>query len=166
LTGSLFSPVYRKRNYRWAKVMDSDGLLVSYRKVHAGEGGAPVTDVRLLLGVVVQSEDSTSQTKPNPLGKAALPSVPNGIWVDLKGEGRRRIDRVLVVFVLPEGAAPSRRKRFMTAKRNVENAADLMLHAVAVAPVRRGASAGSVAAAIMKLARPFLVGAGRPVVTA
>ena len=30
----------------------------------------------MLMGVVVQSEDSTSQTKPNPFGKAALPQYP------------------------------------------------------------------------------------------
>ena len=89
-SGSLFSPVYRDGKYKWIKVMDSDGLLIARRRVHPGEGGDPSTPVSLLLGVVVQSEDATSQTKPNPLGKAALSSVPYGIWVDTN-DGRQRL---------------------------------------------------------------------------
>lgn len=160
-SGSLFSPVYRGGKYSWLKVMDSDGLVLCTRPVHDQEGGAPIHSVSLLLGAVFQSEDSTAQTKPNPLGKSALAHVPNGVWVDLKSGERRRLDRVVVVFVLPDGAGAQRQKAFTTASRNVKNAADLMPDAVAVT-VRRGASAATIADELVREVRPFLVGRGRP----
>jgi len=161
-SGSLFTPVFKSGAYKWAKVMDSDGLLVAERAVGEGvdAGAAPPQAVKLLVGVVIQSEDATSQTKPNPLGKAALAHVPNGVWVDLAGV-RRRLDRVHVVFVLPKGAAPKHAKRFATAKRNVENAAALMLDAHPF-PVARGASAAKIEATLGEFVRPFFKGPGRP----
>jgi len=68
------------------KVMDSDGLLVGRRRVKDGEGAKPTEEVNLFIGVVIQSEDSTSQTKPNPFGKAAIGTIRDGIWVDLIDE--------------------------------------------------------------------------------
>jgi hypothetical protein len=156
----LYTPLYRSGKYVWAKVFDSDGTLISSRPVHSGEGAAS-GDVRLLLGAVIQSEDSTSQTKPNPLGKAALPHVPNGIWADMSDGERRRFDRVVVVFVLPKGAAAKHKKPFETARRNVLNASDIMTGAVTV-EVPRGAGADDIASAIGDEIRPFLVGKGRP----
>src|SRR5690554_5485387 len=93
-TSCLYTPTYESGKYVWLKLMDSDGTLLSERPVRAklGEGSAPPAETRLLLGVIVQSEDSTSQTKPNPLGKAALPHVPNGVWVDTEEGLRRRLD--------------------------------------------------------------------------
>lgn len=160
-SGSLFSPVFRGTGYVWAKVMDADGLLVAERTVKDGEGGAPSDPVKLLIGVVVQSEEATSQTKPNPLGKASLGHIPNGVWVDLAGGGRRRIDRVLVVFVLPKGAAASQQAKYATAKRNVENAADFMPDALAV-EVPRGESAATIAKTLRRVVRRFFKGPGRP----
>lgn len=160
-SGSLFSPVFRDRKYRWIKVMDSDGLLVSPRRVADDEGRSPAMPVDMFMGVVVQGEDATSQGKPNPVGKAALSHVPNGIWVDLSKRGRHRLDGVLVVFVLPEGAAPRRQARFQRAKRNVQNASDLMPGAKSVV-VPRGASASAIAKALRSAVRGFLVGTGRP----
>jgi len=160
-SGSLFSPIFVGATYTWSKVMESDGLLVAPRIVKAGEGGPPDEQVEILLGVIVQSEDATSQTKPNPLGKAALGHVPNGIWVDIADEGRRRLDRVLIVFVLPKGAAFDRQASFATAKRNVENAAALMTD-VKVIEIARGESATTITKHLRDAARPFLRGRGRP----
>lgn len=160
-SGSLFSPVFSSGAYRWAKVMDSDGLLIAARPVAEGEGGAPAEPVELLVGVIVQSEEATSQTKPNPLGKASLAHIPNGIWVDLEEDGRRRLDRVLVLLVVPKGAAPKHQKKFATAKRNVENAAALMPDAQSLA-VNRGRSAAKLQADLKATVRPFFKGPGRP----
>lgn len=102
-SGSLYSPVYRDGKYVWAKVMDSDGLFVTERIIHDDEGAALPFASHLLLGAIIQSEDSTSQSKPNPLGKASLGHVPNGIWVNTTDGRRRRLDRVQIVFVLPKG---------------------------------------------------------------
>ena len=143
--------------------MDSDGLLVTKRAIHEGEGATSDNGTTLLLGVVIQSEDSTSQTKPNPLGKAAVGHLPFGVWVNAN-EGRLRLDRIQVLFVLPKGAAPSKATKFHTAKRNVENAADMMPDALAV-EVPRGISEANLRAEILKRVRPFLRGRGRPLGT-
>ncbi len=165
-SGSLFTPVFESGKYLWAKVMDSDGLFVAERSVVQGTsaGAAPAQSVALLVGVVVQSEDATSQTKPNPLGKAALPHLPNGVWVDLDDGQRRRLDRVHVLFVLPKGAAPKHVKSFATAKRNVENAAAFMPDAYSL-PVPRGASTATLLSALRTHVRPFFKGRGRPKAT-
>jgi hypothetical protein len=161
-SGSLFSPVFRGGNYLWVKVMDSDGLLVGKRKVKAGEGVAPTDDIELLIGVVIQSEDATSQTKPNPLGKAAIAHVSNGIWIDVEGQGRRRLDQLFVLMILPEGASSKHRKMFDTAKRNVENAAGMMPECDTLV-VPRGISTVSLIEKIKKKVRPRFKGRGRPI---
>ena len=160
-SGSMFSPVMRGNDYEWIKLMDSDGLLVAPRTVKAGEGAPPLKNVEILVGVVVQSEDATSQTKPNPFGKAAIGHVGNGVWVDIKGEGRRRLDRVHVLMLLPRGSSGTRRKKFNTAKRNVQNAADLMPDCESL-EVPRGISGEALCEAIRKQVRPWFKGRGRP----
>lgn len=141
--------------------MDSDGLLVGRRRVKDGEGAKPAKEVNLFIGVVIQSEDSTSQTKPNPFGKAAIGTIRDGIWVDLKGEGRVRLDRAYVLFVLPEGAPTNEKKKFETAKRNVKNAADAMPDAESI-EFARGVSTANLKTGITKKARRWLKGRGRP----
>lgn len=159
--GSLFTPIFASGSYTWAKVLDSDGLMLAPRIVKDGEGGKPAKPVELLLGVVVQSEEATSQTKPNPLGKAAIAQIPNGVWVNVKGEGRRRLDRVMTLFVVPKGAAPKKAKKFKVAKRNVENAAAFMPDAEPLV-VPRGDSAKKLATKLKKAVRKFFKGPGRP----
>jgi hypothetical protein len=159
-SGSLFSPVFRS-DYEWLKVMDSDGMLVAPRKVKNREGANPTSEIELLIGVVIQSEDATSQTKPNPIGKAAIGHVVNGIWVDVENEGRKRLDRIHVLMLLPKGAAPKQQKPFATAKRNVENAADMMPDCETLI-VSRGISGDELAKTIKKTVRPWFKGRGRP----
>lgn len=141
--------------------MDSDGLLIRKRTVSDGEGASPANTVELRIGVVIQSEDTTSQTKPNPFGKAAIGTVRNGIWVDLKTEGRVRLDRTYVLFLLPKGAPAKERKSFETAKRNVENAADAMPDAEFI-EVKRGASTTDLENEVKKKSLRWLRGSGRP----
>lgn len=52
-SGSLYSPVYRSGQYSWAKVMDSDGLFVSQRKIHDDENAGTTSESHLLLGVII-----------------------------------------------------------------------------------------------------------------
>jgi hypothetical protein len=125
-SGSLFSQIPRQGAHLWLKLTDSDGLLVSRRSVRAVSAGAPENQVRLLVGIILQSEDSTSTSKPNPLGKAAIASSRNGVWVDLAELGRRRLDRLHVPMLLPSESVPQHRRRPSTQQRNVETAAALM----------------------------------------
>lgn len=157
----LYSPVQRGDHYVWIKLMDSDGTLVGPRLVTDGEGASPDSLVDLLIGVVIQCEDSTSQTKPNPIGKAAIEHARNGVWVDLLGEGRRRLDRVHVLMVLPKGAAHGEKRKFATAKRNVTNAADLMPDCESL-EVPRGISSDKLAKEVKKKIRAWFKGRGRP----
>lgn len=157
---SLYSPVYRSGKYAWAKVMVSDGVLLAHRPVHNDEGAKTSSKTELLVGVVLQSEDATSQTKSNPLGKAAIAHIRYGIWVTVKGS-RRRIDRLVVAFVLPKGASAKDKKSFATARRNVLNASEMMPDAVSV-EVARGVSASKLAGVLTRQLRPVLVGRGRP----
>ena len=160
-SGSLFTPILRGDNYEWVKVMDSDGTLAGPRKVTAGEGAEPESEVELLIGVVLQSEDTTTKTKPNPIGKASLGHVKNGIWVDVAKEGRRRLDRVHVLMVVPKGAVPKLQKDFLTAQRNVLNAADMMPDCE-VLIVERGVSASDLVKEVKKKVRKNFKGRGRP----
>ncbi|MBB5877627.1 hypothetical protein [Xanthomonas sp. 3498] len=160
-SNSLYTPLYAAGKYRWMKVMESDGTLVAWRTVSGGDGRQPVEATHLTFGVVIQSEDATSQVKANPLGKAFLTKISTGIFVDLSDGSRRRIDNLLVVFVLPKGAAAHRQKTFARAKKYVNNTAELVEDVVAI-EVPRGASAEDIKLAIIEEVRPFLFGAGRP----
>lgn len=159
---SLFSPVLRSGKYVWVKVMDSDGTLIARRMVEQdGEGAVPAEPVDLLIGIVLQCEDSTSQTKPNPIGKASIDHIPTGIWVDLERDGRRRLDLVYILFIVPKGARPKDRAKFSTAKRNSANAAELMPNCDCL-EVKRQVSAKELAAMIRKQVRKRFRGRGRP----
>ncbi len=79
--------------------MDSDGLLVKEREVVRESPREHEANLR--IGVIVQSEFTTSLSKPNPFGKALVNMLPFGIWVDLRDEVRIRLDRVYVLFVPP-----------------------------------------------------------------
>ena len=160
-SNSLYTPLYTSGKYRWMKVMESDGTLVAWRPVNGGDGKEPAQTTNLMFGVVIQSEDATSQVKANPLGKAFLTTIWTGIFVDLSDGTRRRVDNLLVVFVLPKGADARRKKAFTRAKKYVENTADLVDDVVAI-EVPRGASAEDIKASIIEEIRPFLFGAGRP----
>lgn len=160
-SGSLFTPVLRSGKYEWLKVMDSDGTLAGPREAKGGEGAEPKFKVELLIGVVLQSEEATSQTKPNPIGKASLGHVKNGIWIDVVNEGRKRLDRVHVLMLVPKGAAPKYQKSFKTAKQNVQNAADMMPDCE-VTFVDRGISAKKLRDLIKTKVRPWFKGRGRP----
>ena len=160
-SGSLFSPMLRRGAYEWTKLMDSDGLLVSRRPIRAASGRPPKNQVHLLIGVILQSEDSTSMNKPSPFGKAAIGHVRNGVWVDLAGLGRRRPDRVYVLLLLPSGSAPKHRRSLLTRQRNVETAAALMPDCDTLT-LDRGLSAKGIASELTEQTRGWLRGRGRP----
>lgn len=155
--GSLYSPVFSGKRYEWLKVMDSDGLLVAPRRCEGISLSAPVD---LLLGTVIQSEETTSLTKPNPIGKAALPHIQNGIWVKVGGS-LRRLDRIQILFVVPKGTAQHHRKRFETTEANVLAAAALMPDTVALV-IDRGWNASKIAEELKATVRSFFKGPGRP----
>ena len=83
----LFTPYWKKGGtYAWMSPMDTDGLLVCERQVTGGTTtGVPpkyVLTPSPLLAVVLQTEEATGKTKPNPYGKASVVNVPLGLWVD------------------------------------------------------------------------------------
>jgi len=76
-------------------------------------------------------------------------------------EAPASLDFVLVLLVVPKGAAPDKQKQFNTAKRNTRNAADV-LPGSEVLEVSRGISAQDLAKEIRKAVRSFFRGPGRP----
>lgn len=159
----LYTPVWRDKAYRWISPMDSDGLLLKERKIHEGEEPPPA-EVKMRVGVIIQSEFTTSATKPNPFGKALVGSVPLGVWVDVvDGDGARRVrlDQTFVLFILPNAKAWAKKKISDTARNYVENATDASGYAH-VLEVDQGTSAKELAKAISARVRPWLIGAGRP----
>lgn len=152
---TLYTPVWRNHAYRWESPMESDGLLVRSRNVLGGRQD----EDSIRIGVVIQSEYATSQTKPNPFGKALIEVLPLGVWVDLLEFGRVRLDRVYVLFVLPTLA--NRVSESDTARRNVVNAAEAARDAH-ILRVRAGDSAAKLSRALRGEVRRWLKGAGRP----
>ena len=161
---SLYTPVRRGGAYEWIRLMDSDGLLVTTKKVQWGAKDEDVSELR--IGVVIQSESSTSLTKPNAFGKALVGKLPLGIWVDVKardnGERRRvRLDHAYVLFVLPTPAAKEKAKIASKAAQNVANALEAA-DDVHVLPIPMGSAASKMAELIESTVRGWLVGRGRP----
>lgn len=157
----LFTPVFERRNYRWAVAMDSDGILAAERKIEDGEAKKTDQEQILFVGVLIQSEYTTSNTKPNPFGKAAVAKVPFGVWMDTKNGKRVRLDRVHILFVLPKFVAPKYKRAFETVRRNVENAAGAMQD-VEVIELQRGWGKQEVARRLKEHVRKWLKGVGRP----
>ena len=157
----LFTPVFENRSYRWAIAMDSDGILAAERRIAGGEANEPHNRQILCVGVLIQSEYTTSNTKPNPFGKAAVGKVPFGVWFDTQDGNRVRLDRVHILFVLPKFVAPQYKKGFQTVKRNVENAA-AALPDVEVVVLERGWGKNEVARRLKRHVRKWLKGVGRP----
>lgn len=161
----LYSPVYKGGKFIWVRLLGSDGILARERyTVASDEGGREP----IVVAVVVQSEQATSATKPNPLGKAAAALAPLGLWADFKKRNgnkvqveRRRLDVIRVLLLLPKPAALDRQSAFETARQNVQNVVDTVVHAESQeAP--QGAKPDAIESAIMSNARRWLFGKGRP----
>jgi hypothetical protein len=163
----LFTPVWRDRKYRWISPMDSDGLLVKRRRVELPKTTIPRSKTYLQIGVIIQSEFTTSIAKANPFGKALISALPSGVWVDLsqidrkkvKRARRIRLDRIFVLFVLPHSTGQGHISK--AARANVTNAMEASVESEII-EVEKGASTQTLADQLMKEVRPWLIGAGRP----
>jgi hypothetical protein len=90
------------------------------------------------------------------------------VWVDLtrvdrhgkKRVRRTRLDRIFVLFVLPV-ATDHRINISKAARTNVINALEASIDSEAI-EVAKGASAQTLADALVQKVRPWLIGAGRP----
>ena len=160
----LWSLTYKGGKYVWVKIMGSDGLLLASRRTAKAQDKAG-SQRTIRVGVVIQCEQTTSQTKPNPFGKASISQVPFGVWVDVKeSKGktvRRRLDVVNVALVAPEPASVQAKKKFKIVERNLEGVADLLVD-TKVIPIAQGAGARIIQSELMKVFRGFLKGPGKP----
>jgi|GEM_PF-3506608 len=159
-SANLFSPVYISGKYEWITLVATDGLLVSERLIGKGTPQART----ILVGVIIQSEQATSQTKPNPLGKAAAVMTPLGLWVDLKRdkvESRERLDVVKTFLVVPKPSDAKRKVKHAAVWQNVKNVADTVDHA-SMLELNQGDSSDKIAQKVMDESRRFLLGKGRP----
>lgn len=170
-TRRLYTPFWKKgKTYGWMSPMDTDGMLVSERGVDGGPADAPnkVRVSPLLVGVIIQSEEATGKTKPNPYGKAAVVNAPLGLWVDricnvaptdgvitkpTTEMARVRLDHVWVLFVAPNDIPElvSNLEVVTTAHRDSW-----------YLPFPRATLPNAMATRIEADVRGFLVGKGRP----
>jgi len=159
---NLYSLVYKGGKYQWLTLVGSDGLLLAHR-----ETDEPTRNV--LVGVAIQSEQSTSQTKPNPLGKAAAGMTPLGLWVDVREKNqppntpyqRRRLDVVHVLLVVPRPTDQRRLAKHPTVLQNVKNVVSTVENAHFL-ELQQGNNANTIANALLRTIRPWLFGRGRP----
>jgi hypothetical protein len=143
----------------WMSPMDTDGLLVRERRVK--DGDAPpkfAVTYPSLLGVIIQVEETTARTRPNPYGKAGVVNVPLGLWVDRWYEPdqtwmRERLTHAWVLFVTRDDLA--------YVISNLENVRAANRDAYYCA-VKAKASTAQIKAALRKQVYAYLVGVGRP----
>lgn len=166
----IYTPVWQDRAYRWYSPMDTDGILYGERKVLGGEdfdGETSLSEPSFIrVGVILQSEHSTSLTKPNPFGKAFVTELPLGVWVDLKKQSidqpaqRVRLDEVYVLFIVPKATSLKKKGTSKTAAKNVKLAAEVSTNAWFIG-VEQKASEADIAKQITKIVNPWLRGTGR-----
>jgi hypothetical protein len=156
----LYSLVYKGGKYQWITLVATDGLLIS--EWHTDDATGPKR--KILVGVVIQSEQSTSQTKPNPLGKAAAALTPLGLWVDIKRDGkssRERLDVSQVLLLVPEPSDAERKKKHPMVRQNVKNVVDTVEQAHML-ELKQGANSTEIASQLADETRRWLFGRGRP----
>lgn len=128
---TLCTPMKIDGKWKWMSFCESDGILARFLDVAKGEVAKPDTCSEVLAGVMIESEESTSDSLLNPWGKSCIPSIPNGVWIDLKDQhGRKRhvltIVEIILVTPEPKSTTASTQKKFRTRKsilQRVESAA-------------------------------------------
>lgn len=156
----LYSLVYKGGKYQWITLVATDGLLLS--EWHTDKTTGPKR--KILVGVVIQSEQSTSQTKPNPLGKAAAAMTPLGLWVDIKRDSkpsRERLDVTQVLLLVPEPTDAERKKKHPMVRQNVKNVVDTVEQAH-ILELKQGENSAQIASKLGNETRRWLFGRGRP----
>jgi len=165
-TWRLYTPYWKSGTYKWMSPMDTDGLLVHEREASGGPTGAkPPIGVKvppLLIGVVVQVEEATGHTKPNPFGKASVVNVPLGLWIDraeydamgtFVRHARARLDHAWVLFVTRDNLVGVRRNLGVVTTTNRDSW---------TLAFDQNATANVIANGIERDVRGFLKGRGRP----
>jgi hypothetical protein len=147
--------------YQWKLVQNADGLLIASRNVGPSQDYQP-NKTSILIGVVIQSEFMTADTKPNPQGKASVSHVETGLWICRANDNQMlRIDIPRVLFVLPKGASPKKRKKYKTTLENVSQAAALHGNSKLLT-VPRGISAKRLSKKLYGQVKDLLKVVGRP----
>lgn len=140
--------------------MDTDGILLHRRRVLPGDSEPP-SETSIWTALLIQSEFSTSQTKPNPLGKAFVTRHRYGVWVDTVDGERVRLTSAIVLFIVPQAAAIGPARLSATALQNVKNAV-VASEDARFLEVPLGISAAELARELGTLVRAILKGPGRP----
>lgn len=115
--GSIYCPLKVEGKWRWTAICEPDGLLARSIDVAKGDPAKPDEHSEVIACVLVESEESTSNSLLNPWGKAHIPSIPNGVWIDTKsGNTRKRciltVAHVLLITPEPKSTTVSTQKNF------------------------------------------------------
>ncbi len=105
---SLYTPMCIDGKWSWMAFSEPDGLLAKKFSVLKGEPAHAPDHSEVIACVMVQSEETTSSNLLNPWGKACIPDIPNGVWIDYN-DGSHRKRRILmashVLLVTPKPAS-------------------------------------------------------------
>ncbi|MBI3110613.1 MAG: hypothetical protein HYZ01_03470 [Ignavibacteriales bacterium] len=147
------------KTYDWHTVQNVDGLLLTKKTVRPIYSNQQERTA-IIAGLIIQSEYTTADTKPNPQGKAAVSEIATGVWFSNSESQILRIDSPRVLFILPKGSTPDMHKRFETTRTNVNQAVALFPNSI-VQEVNRGISAKALARKLKKQLSSYLRTVGK-----
>lgn len=102
---SLYTPMRIDGHWKWMAFSEPDGILARVIDVAKGDPAKASEHSEVVACVMVESEESTSDSLLNPWGKGCIPSIPNGVWIDYHS-GKQRKRRIVtvahVILVTPE----------------------------------------------------------------
>jgi len=122
---SLYTPMQINGSWKWMAFSEPDGILAQRMTVAKGDPKKADEHSEVIACVLVQSEESTSDSLLNPWGKSCIPKIPNGVWIDYhEGNQRKRrlltVAHVLLVTPKPLSTTVATQKNFKKRKSILE----------------------------------------------
>jgi hypothetical protein len=101
----LYTPARIEGECVWTEFSRPDGLLARRITVDKGRPDKADEHSDVIACVMVESEETTSDSLLNPWGKSCIPTIPNGVWIDIEEEEKRKrciLTTAHVILVTPE----------------------------------------------------------------
>jgi hypothetical protein len=157
---ALYTPMHHPSGWKWMAFSEPDGILAKEIAVAKGDPAKADVCTRVWLGVLVQSEESTSSSLLNPWGKACIPRLPGGVWVDVEVGGQRvrnvlTFAHVLLVTPEPTSTLAKVQKEFRN-RRAVLERVDAAAEEASLLIVPQGRSAADMGGDIWANAQQYL----------
>lgn len=157
---SIYCPLKVEGQWKWTSLCEPDGILARSITVAKGEPAKADEHSEVIACVLVESEESTSNSLLNPWGKAHIPTVPNGVWIDIKaGNVRKRriltVTHVLLVTPEPKSTTTKTQKNFKM-RKSILQRVDSAAPDVTLVIAGKNDSRNQLATKIWNEAKPYL----------